>query len=224
MGKKSRRDRAAYGPLRPRGPTPRRSDDGVRLQPARRGPSTQPKLTVAEAEAEFRAAIAAIPPRLDNEEVKIYEDARCIQALAALTRAVTIDEDDKKTMGEYLTKSAAGDGIGNEELIKLVKRWPRIRNYWPRVRRRICWGCGKEYDLSEPRLWVCGGCGEARYCDEACQSAHWPEHKTPCLKTFHEKTKKSLSRGVSVEKLRQAYLEAYHDDGAARVFSAMDKK
>ena len=127
-------------------------------------------------------------------------------------------------MGEYLTKSAAGDGIGNEELIKLVKRWPRIRNYWPRVRRRICWGCGKEYDLSEPRLWVCGGCGEARYCDEACQSAHWPEHKTPCLKTFHEKTKKSLSRGVSVEKLRQAYLEAYHDDGAARVFSAMDKK
>ena len=51
-----------------------------------------------------------------------------------------------------------------------------------------------------------------------------PEHKTPCLKTFHEKTKKSLSRGVSVEKLRQAYLEAYHDDGAARVFSAMDKK
>ena len=41
------------------------------------------KPTVAEAEAEFRAAIAAIPPRDDNEEVKIYEDARCIQALAA---------------------------------------------------------------------------------------------------------------------------------------------
>ena len=182
------------------------------------------KPTVAEAEAEFRAAIAAIPPRLDNEEVKIYEDARCIQTLAALTKLVTIDEDDKKTMGEYLTKSAAGDGIGNEELIKLVKRWPRVRKYWPRLRRRLCWGCGKQYDLTEPRLWVCAGCGEARYCDEACQSAHWPEHKTPCLKTFHEKTKKSLSRGVSVEKLRQAYLEAYHDDGAARVFSAMDKK
>ena len=112
--------------------------------------------------------------------------------------------------------------FGNE-LLDSQKYWTHDDD-WPRVRRRICWGCGKEYDLSEPRLWVCGGCGEARYCDEACQSAHWPEHKTPCLKTFHEKTKKSLSRGVSVEKLRQAYLEAYHDDGAARVFSAMDKK
>ena len=65
------------------------------------------RAVIAAAEAEFRAAIAAIPPRDDNEEVKIYEDARCIQALSALTRAVTIDEDDKKTMGEYLTKSAA---------------------------------------------------------------------------------------------------------------------
>ena len=100
-------------------------------------------------------------------------------------------------MGEYLTKSAAGDGIGNEELIKLVKRWPRIRKYWPRLRRRLCWGCGKQYDLSEPRLWVCTGCGEARYCNAACQRAHWPKHKGPCLQTYEEKSLKLMMEGDS---------------------------
>ena len=71
-------------------------------------------------------------------------------------------------------------GIGRQD----VKRWPRYRKYWPRIRRRICWGCGKQYALSEPRIWVCGGCGEARYCNAACQRAHWPKHKGPCLQTY----------------------------------------
>ncbi|CAH0375120.1 unnamed protein product [Pelagomonas calceolata] len=168
------------------------------------------RAVIAAAEAEFRAAIAAVPPRDDNEEVKIYEDARCIQALAALTRQVTIDEDDKKTMGEYLTKSAAGDGIGNEELIKLVKRWPRVRKYWPRLRRRLCWGCGKQYDLSEPRLWVCSGCEDARYCDETCQREHWRAHKGECLQTWHGKAQERQSRGESDwAELQQEFYELY---------------
>ena len=214
MGKKSRRDRAAYGPLRPRGPTPRRSDDGVRLQPARREPSTQPKLTVAEVEAELRAAMAAIPPSeyRDNSVVNISQHPRCIRAFAALSSAVTLDEDDQRNFAAYLGSGQCRPGqrnMGGEEIIKIMKRWPRIRKYWPRFRRRICWGCGKEYDLSEPRLWVCGGCGDARYCDEACQRAHWPAHERQCLQTWHEKAMKRKSQGESWRRLAEEFSKLY---------------
>ena len=65
-----------------------------------------------------------------------------------------------------------------------TERWPLMRKYWPRLRRRICSSCGESVKLSEPRLLVCGGCstgrGVGRYCSEACQREHWPVHKTKC--------------------------------------------
>ena len=213
MGKKSRRDRAAYGPLRPRGPPPRRSDDGVRLQPARREPSTQPKLTVAEAEAECRAAIAAIPPKSDGS-LEVSTDPRSMRAIEHLMDAVTLDEDDQRNFQAYLRCSAqsarGGGGLGTtQQLMKNMKRWPRIRKYWPRIRRRICSGCGKQYDLSEPRLWVCGGCGDARYCDETCQAAHWLAHRSKCFEKFFENVKKRRAQGESAARIRQEFLEWY---------------
>ena len=51
---------------------------------------------------------------------------------------------------------------------------------WRRLRRRVCDYCGKQNDLSEPRLLVCSGCGVARYCSEACQAADWPTHQSMC--------------------------------------------
>ena len=76
-----------------------------------------------------------------------------------------------------------------EATVTKIAAWPRLRKYWPRLRRRICSACGKgSLDLSEPRLLVCGGCGEGRavgrYCSEDCQRAHWPEHQKECFK-FH---------------------------------------
>ena len=76
----------------------------------------------------------------------------------------------------------------------------------------MCWGCGKEYDLSEPRLWVCAGCGEARYCNEACQAADWPAHKGECLQAWHEKAKKRLSQGESRAKMQQELDDWYQGD------------
>ena len=233
MGKKSRRDRAAYGPLRPpgsqtvgqtargsrRGTTAGRFDDDV--QPARNEPSAQPKPTVAEAEAELRAAIAAIPPSPDGS-VEVATDPRSMRAIEALRDAVTLDEDDNENFKAYLQRSVLsplnfggkGRNTGSsEQLVKTMKRWLRIRKYWPRLRRRICWGCGKEYDLSEPRLWVCAGCGEARYCDESCQRAHWPDHKSQCLQTWHEKALKRKSQGESWRKLAVEFNNLYPDDG-----------
>jgi len=75
------------------------------------------------------------------------------------------------------------------QCVETIARWPRLRKYWPRLRRRICSYCGKgTFDLSAPRLLVCGGCGEGRhvgrYCSEDCQRAHWPEHQKECFK-FH---------------------------------------
>mmetsp|Transcript_412 Transcript_412/g.950 ORF Transcript_412/g.950 Transcript_412/m.950 type:complete len:108 (-) Transcript_412:29-352(-) len=88
----------------------------------------------------------------------------------------------------------------------MTMRWPRLRKYWPRLRRRICWGCGKQYDLSEPRLWVCGGCLEARYCDEACQRGHWREHQGPCLEKMAEIVHKRLSEGATAEEIGSEFL------------------
>ena len=124
--------------------------------------------------------------------------------------AVTLDEDDQRNFQAYLRCSAqsarGGGGLGTtQQLMKRMKRWPRIRKYWPRLRRRICSGCGKQYDLSEPRLWVCGGCGEARYCDEACQRAHWPKHIKPCWDKSAEYFDKRLSEGASREELQQEF-------------------
>ena len=128
-------------------------------------------------------------------------------ALSALMDAVTLDDDDDSNLTEYLGKR--GTQVSSQELIKRIKRWPRLRKYWPRIRRRICCACGKQYDLSEPRLWVCGGCGEARYCSETCQGAHWPEHKTPCVKKYFENVKKRRAQGESLGRIRQELLEWY---------------
>ena len=76
---------------------------------------------------------------------------------------------------------------------------------------RICSGCGKQYDLSEPRLWVCGACGEARYCDEACQREHWPAHKRECLHAWTEKVEQRLSQGVSREEVQQELDDGYQN-------------
>ena len=66
-------------------------------------------------------------------------------------------------------------------------------------------GCGKQYDLSEPRLWVCGGGDEARYCDEACQRAHWPKHEGPCWQKIDAIMRKRMAEGASKAELRREY-------------------
>ena len=198
MGKKSRRQRVPNAASR-RGPTPGRSDE----------PSTQPKLTVAEAEAECRAAIAAIPPKSDGQ-LEVSTDPRSMRAIEHLMDALTLDVDDQRNFQAYLRCSArsarGGGGLGTtQQLMKNMKRWPRIRKYWPRIRRRICWGCGKEYDLSEPRLWVCSSCGEARYCDEACQRAHWLDHRSQCFETLERRIKKRVSEGTPKPEVRREF-------------------
>ena len=124
--------------------------------------------------------------------------------------ALTLDVDDQRNFQAYLRCSArsarGGGGLGTtQQLMKNMKRWPRIRKYWPRIRRRICWGCGKEYDLSEPRLWVCSSCGEARYCDEACQRAHWLDHRSQCFETLERRIKKRVSEGTPKPEVRREF-------------------
>jgi len=69
---------------------------------------------------------------------------------------------------------------GFHAALRAAKKWPRVEPYWPRIRRRICTCCLKQVALTEPRYLVCGGCGEARYCSEACQRTHWAEHQEEC--------------------------------------------
>ena len=131
--------------------------------------------------------------------------------MMSLRAALTIDKNDLENFDAYMGIVEPSISA-HDKLLKAMKRWPRYRNYWPRLRRRLCWGCGKQYDLSEPRLWVCGACGEARYCDEACQREHWPAHKRECLHAWTEKVEQRLSQGVSREEVQQE-LDDWYQNG-----------
>ena len=99
-------------------------------------------------------------------------------ALAAVD--LTLDSEYSKLV---LAARLRSEGKG---ALKAIKKWPRIRPYWKRVRRRICVRCARQVDrsrkvdLSEPRYLVCSGCGDARYCSEACQRADWARHQKDC--------------------------------------------
>ena len=90
------------------------------------------------------------------------------------------EEDDTWAEFTYLVVFPAYKKAGLEAALRLVKRWSRFRPYWRRLRRRICDYCGRRNDLSEPRLWVCSGCGVARYCDEECQANDISHHAKSC--------------------------------------------
>lgn len=89
---------------------------------------------------------------------------------------------DDKARSEYLTlvlmRRVECEGLSGA--LRAAKKWIRVRPYWRRIRRRICHCCYKQADLSEPRHLICSGCGEARYCSEACQRADWARHQKEC--------------------------------------------
>ena len=132
------------------------------------------RIEVAAAVCE--AAIRALPPH-----EKFSENARCSRAIENLRDAIATDDSDRENFYEYM-QSRKYDGP--ERIMKFMTRWPSLRKYWPRLRRRICTYCGACVDLSKPRFLVCGGCAEgsgvARYCSETCQAEHWLVHQDDC--------------------------------------------
>ena len=110
-------------------------------------------------------------------------------AISNLIDTIGRYEEDVEDFKEFLNSIKRRTYPSPTQCVETIARWPRLRKYWPRLRRRICFYCGKgTFDLSAPRLLVCGGCGEgrgvARYCSEDCQREHWPEHQKACMK-FH---------------------------------------
>ena len=140
-----------------------------------------PPSTLADAEAEFNSALAAMPARHRAARSQWFKDTRFRHAVVALCETITLgDLNDPKEFANYYSRSVQSI-TDPAEVLKVILRWPRVRDsVRKRLRRRFCWGCGRQYDISEPRLWVCSGCGDARYCDEACQGAHWHDHMWSC--------------------------------------------
>ena len=95
---------------------------------------------------------------------------------------IYLDKDDEVNMDEYIATTVLRTYLtdGMDSAMKATARWPRLRPYWRRIRRRFCDECGKQVALTEPRFLVCSGCGVARYCCEACQIVDWPHHQTMC--------------------------------------------
>ena len=167
-----------------------------------------PPSTLADAEAEFNSALAAMPPRHRAARSQWFKDTRFRHAVVALCETITLgDLNDPKEFADYYSRSVQSI-IDPAEVLKVILRWPRVRdNVRRRLRRRFCWGCGRQYDISEPRLWVCSGCGDARYCDEACQGAHWRDHMFSCHMSREEDvelvmSQASCSRSKAVKALR----------------------
>ena len=134
--------------------------------------------------AEVAAEVAMADYRYRSPNRDPLKNERIIKSLTALQNAITTDEADTIYFREYLDSVCGG-----KPLVTSMVRWPRLRRYWPRIRRRICSNCGKyTFDLSQPRLLVCGGCGEGRYCSEGCQREHWAwKHWKECGTIFGRK-------------------------------------
>lgn len=140
------------------------------------------RIAVAAAVAESTAK--ALPPG-ENP----WENFAFSKCVAALNSAIVTDKHDREHFSEYLQSQLSHQNP--EKLVKSMERWPRLRRYWPRLRRRICSNCCKHRTLSQPRLLVCGACGEGRYCSEGCQQEHWAaRHQEDCGIILHEKLKR----------------------------------
>lgn len=64
---------------------------------------------------------------------------------------------------------------------ELAAKWARVRaelhkalQEWRDEPRRRCGKCQR---VVEQKLQVCGRCKSVSYCSQACQAAHWAEHK-----------------------------------------------
>ena len=190
-------------------------------------PPAAERISVALAVA--KAAAKAVPPKLGQFSP---EGARFGKAINALMDAIVTDEDDGADFDEYVrrvpcraskvTVTRRGTKYNypltvEEATVAKIAAWPRLRKYWPRLRRRICSCCGKgNLNLSEPRLLVCAGCGEgrgvARYCSEACQREHWPEHQKSCMR-YHEYT--GQAHGLIETKAHRMALQTYLNENRA---------
>ena len=97
-------------------------------------------------------------------------------------KVVEEEEEGRDIMAEfmYLVVFPGHKKLGREGALELMRRWPKFKPHWHRVRRRVCDYCGRRNDLSEPRLCVCSGCGVARYCDEQCQANDFSHHAKCC--------------------------------------------
>ena len=135
------------------------------------------RIEVAAAVCE--AATRAVPP---DEE--IAENPRWVRSVRNLRDAIITDKNDAESFSDYIDYMALQPN-DPQQMVKCMTRWPRLRKYWPRLRRRTCSYCGTcTLDLSKPRFLVCGGCAEGpgvgRYCSENCQAEHWPAHQDVC--------------------------------------------
>ena len=177
-----------------------------------RGPQAQ---RIAIALAMAKAAAKAVTPKK-----KFWGNKQLKTALYALRDAIVTDDDDQSNFEDYMNSYYLED-VEAEEYVKLVARWPRLRKYWPRLRRRICsYCCKRTFDLSEPRLLVCDGCGEgsgvARYCSEDCQRWDWPVHQKEC--TFIHNAPADCR--PLVRKMKNAVLRSRMKDGISKMLSS----
>ena len=135
------------------------------------------------AAAVCQAAMRALPPHED-----FTKNARWIRSVQNLRDAIITDKNDAESFSDYIDYMALQPN-DPQQMVKCMTRWPRLRKYWPRLRRRICTYCGACVDLSKPRFLVCGGCAEGprvgRYCSDNCQREDWPEHQKACPLIHH---------------------------------------
>ena len=111
--------------------------------------------------------------RIDNGRIISSDDYREITRVSNEVNLGPTDEYYKLVLPRLASEGVKG-------ALKAIKKLPRFRPYWHRVRRRVCAHCFTRADLSEPRYLVCSGCGKARYCSESCQRLDWAEHQQKC--------------------------------------------
>jgi hypothetical protein len=85
-------------------------------------------------------------------------------------------EEMRRELASRSNKCGCGCGY-----VKPNSTGPRIvqgGKLWVPVLDNLCACCRVKFN----QVMVCSRCKTARYCSQACQRAHWPEHKKHCHK------------------------------------------
>jgi hypothetical protein len=64
--------------------------------------------------------------------------------------------------------------------------------------QRECDVCGARGDRAT-KLLKCDGCKSVLYCSEACQRAHWPEHKRVCRRPQRNNAAEAATAAAGAE-------------------------
>jgi hypothetical protein len=125
-----------------------------------------------------------------KELVVLREHFSCLFAANSANEAISLISDIQKYI-KSLSESDVGDVINLVDHLEEKRMNTHLRVFLEafekdlkdlenaKEQQKMCWYCGRcKSDTGS--LKMCGGCDQAKYCNDTCQRNHWHLHKKWC--------------------------------------------